>query len=187
MDANRKDLVAPISMIELFAQKLNSFLKHLPCRKLKILKLTTQLLYEKAVLILVLSAPSRSDDLFFTLEVPKSVEDINRTIKYIANSLPEKYLTVEFQNVKEVLNEINYNFSLEDIPSTFSVVKLPYKQLAIKRYGATRFINLSKISYQRVLALFDRFYQWPAVCEFKDLTACMKRKELVVLLLSISD
>ena len=72
------------------------------------------------------------------------------------------------------------------LPNSFRVTGLPYKQIKITTGEAPVFVDLCKSSYTKVYNYFYSLYSKDKEVDFEKLSSLIKRKELLVLLLSIS-
>ncbi len=100
--------------------------------------------------------------------------------------IPAKYQSIEVTDILPGLENLNYNFSLENIPESFQITKIPYKQLKIKNADREFFLNVCVETYQRILSLLNKSKAFTEIT-FTELTKNMKRKEIVTLLLSLSN
>lgn len=117
-------------------------------------------------------------------------EDVKEMVRRIKEKIHWQE-SVSIHNVSSVETDLDI-----DPPSMFQITGLPYRQIKICCNEKESFINLCQRSYQKVYSLlyeagkqeFILEYQNepPGFIEFADLKKCLKRKELLVLLLSLS-
>lgn len=190
--------------------KIKNFLKHLPCRGLKLESIYLQDVYYSEPKTLKAVAKKsyviRISTTFNADEVKKidivtdvglcsesssenlSTENAHQIVNVVGNCIPETYKSLKVQNVKESLTKISYNFSSKNIPDNFYLVKLPYRQLALQTSLNEKiiFIDLCTGSYQKILAEIDSIQSWPTALNFLQVANNLKRKELVTLLLALA-
>lgn len=167
--------------------KLEKVLKRLPCRKLKLSSLQLKALDSgQKVVIISISLPDNFDSNPFTTVFDWNDDvDVKVVVNKTLQQLPAELKSIRVQNLETALQSISYNFSSKNLPTDFNIVKLPYRQLAISNNSnETIFINLCTSSYQRLLSTLGR--SWRPVIDFSEIVNCMKRKELVTLLLTLT-
>lgn len=170
-------------MLDLFILKTRNLLKHYPCRNLKILNVEKQTAANKTdadVVVITVGNKVENWKKAFIFDRHTDEDFIKSFVEDIKNEIPEKYSQLQITNVKEIAENILHNFSKKDISDTFYITKIPYRQLKI---NDKIFLNINNITYQKILALLSKIDTWPASISFQDLTNCMKRKEIVTLLL----
>lgn len=170
--------------------KAKNLLKHYPCRNLK-LKEVSEVVSEPTIGFAIRISAEGPDWNFENISLfkKKDLKDpslAKKCVEKLLQAIPSKFATANVTNVNESAKDIMHNFSGRDIPNTFIIEKLPYRQLQIKFADYRIFLKLNIKSYQRVLALFDQQKSWPAELQFDALASCLKRKEIVTLLLYLS-
>lgn len=156
-------------------EKLNKCLKHFAypgCR------CTDVSAYMDNVLVADIRTPEG------TISVPI---DTSKDVKEIVKSVIEcrdlkRYRQVIILNVE--VDETR--LTLDNIPDDFIISGLPYRQLKISIGERPFFIDLCAVSYQHVYSLMLSQSHYPACINFKNLKSCLKRKELLVLLITLS-
>jgi len=166
-------------------ERLTTLLKHLPYRKYRVSKAC--LLNQGTTFTIVLaSIDSFAEPVVLSIE---NTDDLNikNAIKAVKDCIPEDFLKINVTDISTSLSNISYNFSVENVPSSFEIVKLPYRQLQIKTATSKSFyVDLCTSSYHRLLSLFDRLTVWPSTVLFEDVARNLKRKEIVTLMLSLT-
>lgn len=176
----------------ILSSKLKNLLKHLPCRKLKLIRLESRTLADGSIVAIVISTPEgeldMSKNIFLTLDAPENTEEIRKTVEKVLAAIPEKYLSITVTGVQKALKNINYSFNPENVPDSFVITKLPYRQLGIRVADRSIFVDFCTATYQKILAVLDNSKEWPCERNFADIAEQIKkRKELIVLLWSISN
>lgn len=113
-------------------------------------------------------------------------EDTEKDVvhKFLSSSSPIKDCSrVEVTDVEKCKTS---NLSLGKLPESFVIEGLPYKQLKIGLGDKSVFIDLCKTSYIKVYNYFYSLYSKAHTVSFEKFSTLIKRKELLVLLLSIS-
>lgn len=166
-------------------ERLTTLLKHIPYRKYRVSKAC--LLNQDTNLTIVLtSTDSFAEPVIVSIENTADL-DIKDAIKAVKDHIPGEFLKIKVNNISSSLSKIAYNFSVENIPESFEIVKLPYRQLQIKVSDSKGFyVDLCTPSYHRLLSLFDRLLDWPGEVSFTDIANNLKRKEIVTLMLSLT-
>lgn len=178
-----------------FEIKLNNFLKHLPCRKIKVNKIDIDRKDTETLIATILELPNTegsgaeaSSNLIvaYNKVLNEDSLDIKSYIDLIKSKIPEYYKSVFAKSVQTALKAISYPFSEDKVPNTFEIVKLPYRQISVRTLDKPIFIDLCNSSYSRILEILDDRPIWTNVIDFEKLVKCMKRRELVTLLLMLS-
>ena len=175
--------------------KLNNLFKHMPCRKIKLGKVNIEkadnglsvVLVSYYVPVMKNNIQDWDVEMAMTVLKPEEVFDVKSCVDKVKKSIPDYYKSIFIENVQSALTDVSYSFSEDKIPNTFEIVKIPFRQLAIKTVtGKPVFIDLCSSSYQKVLAIVDGKNCWTNKIDFKRFVDCMKRRELVTLLLTLS-
>lgn len=173
--------------LDCFELKLKNFLKHNVCRQLRLaslLKVETN--QKNCIGILTTISTPKSNLQVFNLVKQKDLKDLNNVrncIELIKNNIPKEFCKIEITNIK---NDITTNLKIKDIPDNFYLEKLPYRQLQIAVNEKRLFIDLCTKSYQRILAKLKNIEDWPVKLSFEDFSECLKRKEIVTLLIYLN-
>lgn len=175
-------MVEDREIIENLNRKIKNLLKHLPCRRLKLSQLVVKELNEDTQVAVIIIDTPEPQNIILTLPLSLSCKDI---LFEVSKAIPEKYKSLEIKNVQSALKLIKYNFNTQKIPDSFLLTKVPYRQLALKIDNHTAFINLSTSTYQKILHVLDLNENLDYL-DFDKIAVKMRRKELVVLLLSMS-
>lgn len=164
-------------------EKLTKLFKHIPYRKYRVSKMCNQ---ANSLTIVATSPDSFAEPIVTVIENVDDL-DIKAIVKAVKDNIPEELLKIKISNISSSLNDISYNFSVDNIPESFEIVKLPYRQLLIKlSENKTFYINLCTPSYHRLLSIFDRILDWPGEVSFEQIAKSLKRKEIVTLMLSLA-
>lgn len=117
-------------------------------------------------------------------------EDTKEMVKRIKDKIHWQE-SISIKNVSTVETDLDI-----DPPKIFQIVGLPYRQIKVCCSGKESFVNLCQKSYQKVYSLLyeagrkELIHEYqnepPESIDFADLKKCLKRKELLVLLLSLS-
>lgn len=175
--------------------KLNNLFKHMPCRKIKLGKVNIEkadnglsvVLVSYYVPVMKNNIQDWDIEMSMTVLKPGETFDIKSCVDKVKKSIPDYYKSIFVENVQSALTDVAYSFSEDKIPDTFEIVKIPFKQLAIRTVeDKPIFIDLCSSSYQKVLAVVDGKNYWSNKVDFKRFVDCMKRRELVTLLLTLS-
>lgn len=121
---------------------------------------------------------------------------LSENIKYMIHSVQE-YLDWQSTVVISNVSNIETDLDLDNLPKNIKIIGLPYRQLKIRKDDkSVIFVDLCQKSYQRVYDLLykvgeeelHRYLQNESseIIDFKDFKNCLKRKELLVLLLSLT-
>lgn len=170
--------------------KLEKALKHLPCRNIKLKNLSISEQSIPAIVNINLLFPvEENSQMILVFEWDPEKKTIKNLIREILNQIPKNYLSITVKNIKESLQDIHYNFSNRNIPDSFDIIKLPYRQLEVATQFGKSFINLYASSYQKILSTLDEnnSRKWKNCIDFSKIVNCMKRKELVTLLLVLNN
>lgn len=169
-----------ISEIE---EKLTKLFKHIPYRKYRVSKMCNQ---GNNLTIVATSSDSFAEPIVTVIESAENL-DTKAIVKAVKDNIPEDFLKITVSNISSSLSSISYNFSVDNIPESFEIVKLPYRQLLIKlTKDKTFYVNLCTPSYHRLLSIFDRLLDWPSEVTFDQIAKSLKRKEIVTLMLSLT-
>lgn len=187
--AKNRELVEK-AFLDCFKIKLNNYLKHCVCRSLKIEKIEKIEITQKNYIgvLTVIKTPIKNLQIINLIKT-KDLENLESTKKYIENiknKLPQEISNIEVTNIKDILNDLNTTLSIKDIPESFYLERLPYRQLQIKSNEKRFFLDLCTKSYQKVLSKLQSLYSWPAQLNINIIKDCFKRKELITLLLYLS-
>ena len=178
-------------VLEAVTIKTKNFLKHYPCRNLKLssIKLIQSELDSTVFGIqMLITTPAEPID-HLVMFKKKDLKDPllpKRCVELLRSRIPEIYSNVTVTDVSSVAEEVLKNFSERQLPDSFILEKLPYRQLQLRVNSRKFFIKLNIKSYQRVLSLFDLQKPWPVTITLQDLTKNLKRREVVTLLLYLS-
>lgn len=95
--------------------------------------------------------------------------------------------------VRDVTLDEGGSLSLDNVPKSFTITGLPYRQMKISTGSEdSYYIDLCQASYQRVCAVMSNVPNYtntvcfPAVIPFSKIKDCLKRKEVLVLLITLS-
>ena len=89
--------------------------------------------------------------------------------------------------VRDVTLDEGGSLSLDNVPKSFIITGLPYRQMKISIGSEdSHYIDLCQASYQRVCAAMSNIVNFPAVIPFSKIKDCLKRKEVLVLLITLS-
>ena len=89
--------------------------------------------------------------------------------------------------VREVTLDEGGSLSLDNVPKSFIITGLPYRQMKISAGSEdSYYIDLCQASYQRVCAVMSNAVSFPTVIPFSRIKDCLKRKEVLVLLITLS-
>lgn len=89
--------------------------------------------------------------------------------------------------VRDVTLDEGGSLSLDNVPKSFIITGLPYRQMKISTGSEDScYIDLCQASYQRVCAAMSNIVNFPAVIPFSKIKDCLKRKEVLVLLITLS-
>lgn len=89
--------------------------------------------------------------------------------------------------VRDVTLDESGSLSLDNVPKSFIITGLPYRQMKISTGSEdSYYIDLCQASYQRICAVMSNVVSFPAVIPFSKIKDCLKRKEVLVLLITLS-
>lgn len=178
-------------VLEEITIKAKNLLKHYPCRRLRLIEVS-ELVSEPSVgfaIKIVAKGPNwRSEKI--SLFKKKDLKDPNlakRCVEKLMKDIPESFAIVNIINVKTIAEDLMHNFSEKNVPDTFCITKLPYRQLQIVSNNSKIFLKLNVKSYQKILNFFDTIESWPAEIDFSELSGLLKRKELITLFLYLAN
>ena len=173
--------------IRTLEDKLNNLLKHLayPCFRVS----------------RIVQAPSDVEDkdgcdLCVELKDPKL--NILRPIVHYDKGMEMREFISRVRNCKElkpytqaIVRDVTLDeggsLSLDNVPKSFIVTGLPYRQMKINTGSEdSHYIDLCQASYQRVCAAMSNVVNFPATIPFSKIKDCLKRKEVLVLLITLS-
>lgn len=160
--------------------KLRNLFKHFVCRQIRIKDFR---LAEEGDIQLRITGPGLNLEVFYPSENFNEKDFIHKI-----NTHPNlvKYNQLLVTGVDEYSEEILKHFSYQDCPNSFYICKLPYRQLLVKVGEQQSFIKVCTQTYQKLLATISNLNEWPAEISFEKLQNTFKRKELVSLMLHIS-
>lgn len=120
-----------------------------------------------------------------TVSYSESQDDEKSVVhKFIEESKDvQPYRSVKVTGVGECETK---SLSIGQLPDSFEITGLPYKQLKVSIGDSPIFVDLCKQSYTRVYNYLYSLYSKDAEISFEKLSSLIKRKELLVLSLSIS-
>ena len=162
-----------------FTEKLKNALKHSVCRKF--LKLTnTQ--FQKDETIVSLSTPKGKLKVSLDKEYTPSL-----AVHAILNH-PEitPYGKINVVDVDKTGLDFLKNFSSQNLSNSFILYKVPKKQLQIGTSDTKYYVDICMQSYQKVINKLDSLEEWSGQLSFEDLVACLRRKEIVTILILLS-
>lgn len=175
-------------MLEEISTKIINYLKHIVYRKLKLQDVSND---EKNQIIVITLNDLGTNTTRVTQigyrDFVNEEEPVRRIVEMFSLIVPVEYQSIKITDILSGLKNLNYNFSLENIPESFQITKIPYKQLKIKSLDREFFLNVCVETYQRILSLLSNNSKAFAEITFTELTKNMKRKEIVTLLLSLSN
>ena len=171
--------------------KAKNLLKHYPCRKLRLVEVS-ELVSEPTVgfaIKIVAKGPNWKSEKI-SLFKKKDLKDPNlakRCVEKLMKDIPEEFAIVNVSNVKGIAEDLMHNFSEKNVPDTFCITKLPYRQIQIVSNNSKVFLKLNVKSYQKILNFFDSIEFWPAEVDFSEISGLLKRKELITLFLYLAN
>lgn len=165
--------------------KLINLLKRIPFRYLKLKEIEVSKDSSTYISIKIEDTIKRLDILSFSFYTTNKI-DVKDIIKRVKEGIPKEYFNIEIYNVSNILNNISTNLSKKEIPDTFTIIKIPYRQLEILVDDTQLFLNLNVDSYQKVLGYFRKFKECPISIDFSEISKFLKRKELITLFLLLS-
>lgn len=177
-------------VLEEIRTKARNLLKHYPCRKLRLTDVS-EIVSDPGVGFAIRLAAVGPEWNFETISLfkKKDLKDpslAKRCVEKIMLAIPKKFSDLRVTNVQDTAKDLMHNFVSRSIPDCFNIEKLPYRQLQIVCEENRSFLKVNIKSYQRLLALLEQEKEWPAEISFEKLAECLKRKELVTLLLYLS-
>ena len=160
--------------------KLKNLFKHFVCRQIRVKDFKV---IEEGDLQLKVTGPGLNLDIFCPTENFDEKDFIHKI-----NTHPDlaKYNQLMVTGVNEFSEDILKHFSYQDCPDMFYICKLPYRQLLVKVGEQQCFIKVCAQTYQKLLASISGLNEWPAEISFDKIQSLFKRKELVSLMLHIS-
>lgn len=172
--------------LDCFELKLKKFLKHGVCRHLKVTSIKKIETNQKNCIgiLTTISTPENDIQVFNLLKQKEltNLENVKDCINIIKNNIPAKFSKLEVVKIK---NDITTNLKIKDVPDSFYLERLPYRQLQIFVNNKRIFIDLCTKSYQRFLALLKN-KEWSSQIDFKSFSECLKRKEIITLLIYLN-
>ena len=162
-----------------FTEKLRNALKHSVCRKF--LKLTnTQ--FQKDETIVNLATPNGKLKISLDVEYTPSL-----AVHSILNH-PEiiPFNTLNVKDVDKIGLDFLKNFSSQNLADSFILYKVPKKQLQIGTADTKYYVDICMQSYQKVINKLDSLEKWTGQIAFEDLVSCLRRKEIVTILILLS-
>jgi hypothetical protein len=170
--------------------KANNLLKHLPCRGLRvegITELTSETspnVFGICIHYSIYKEMYTSTSLFKKSDLKKDL--VKRCVNDFKNKIPAEFKELHVKNVKEPASEYLKSFSLENTIDEFLIVQFPYRQIKIQIGDSFFFLNVQKITWQKILARVSKEKEWPAFINFEDLLNLLKRKEIVTLCIRLT-
>lgn len=168
--------------------KLINLLKRIPYRYLKLnsIEILSEVNNTVHILVRIEDSIKQVNIVSFSFYAEKDKINLKEIIKQIKEEIPQDYFVATISGVSKVLNNVSTNLSKKEIPDTFSIIKIPYRQLDIFINEEQIFLNLSISSYQKILSYFQKFKKCPISIEFSEISKFLKRKELITLFLYLS-
>ena len=173
--------------IRTLEDKLNNLLKHLayPCFRVS----------------RIVQAPSDDEDkegynVCVELKDPKL--NILRSVVHYDKGMEMREFISRVRNCKElkpytqaIVRDVTLDeggsLSLDNVPKSFIITGLPYRQMKISTGSEdSHYIDLCQASYQRVCAAMSNVVSFPVAIPFSKIKDCLKRKEVLVLLITLS-
>lgn len=160
--------------------KLKNLFKHFVCRQVRVKDFKSM---EGGDIQLRITGPGLNLEIYYPSENFNEKDFIHKV-----NTHPDlvKYNQLRVYGVNEFSEEILKHFSYQECPDSFYICKLPYRQLLVKVGEQQSFIKVCTQTYQKLLANISNLNEWPADISFEKLQNVFKRKELVSLMLHIS-
>lgn len=173
--------------IRTLEDKLNNLLKHLayPCfRVSRIVQAPSDVEDKEGYNVYVELKDPKLNILRPIIRYDKGME-MREFISRVRNCKELKPYTQAI--VRDVTLDEGGSLSLDNVPKSFIITGLPYRQMKISTGSEdSYYIDLCQASYQRVCAVMSNVVSFPAVIPFSKIKDCLKRKEVLVLLITLS-
>lgn len=173
--------------IRTLEDKLNNLLKHLayPCfRVSRIVQAPSDVEDKEGYNVCVELKDPKLNILRPIVRYDKGME-MREFISRVRNCKELKLYTQAI--VRDVTLDEGGSLSLDNVPKSFIITGLPYRQIKISTGSEdSYYIDLCQASYQRVCAVMSNVVSFPAVIPFSKIKDCLKRKEVLVLLITLS-
>lgn len=173
--------------IRTLEDKLNNLLKHLayPCfRVSRIVQAPSDVEDKEGYSVCVELKDPKLNILRPIVRYDKGME-MREFISRVRNCKELKLYTQAI--VRDVTLDEGGSLSLDNVPKSFIITGLPYRQMKISTGSEdSYYIDLCQASYQRVCAVMSNVVSFPAVIPFSKIKDCLKRKEVLVLLITLS-
>lgn len=173
--------------IRTLEDKLNNLLKHLayPCfRVSRIVQAPSDVEDKEGYNVCVELKDPKLNILRPIVRYDKGME-MREFISRVRNCKELKLYTQAI--VRDVTLDEGGSLSLDNVPKSFIITGLPYRQIKISTGSEdSYYIDLCQASYQRVCAVMSNAVSFPAVIPFSKIKDCLKRKEVLVLLITLS-
>lgn len=175
--------------IRTLEDKLNNLLKHLayPCfRVSRIVQVPSDV------------DPENKDECDLCVELKDPKLNILRPVVHYDKGMEMREFISRVRNCKElkpytqaIVRDVTLDeggsLSLDNVPKSFIITGLPYRQMKISTGSEdSYYIDLCQASYQRVCAAMSNVVSFPATIPFSKIKDCLKRKEVLVLLITLS-
>lgn len=171
--------------------KAKNLLKHLPCRQLRVLGVsevvseTAPNVFGICIKYSIFGKEETFISLFKKADLKKDI--VKRCLNGFRNKIPEDYSTLTIKNVVDISNTFLNRFSLKNEIDEFVISKIPYRQLKICFGDSSFFLDIQRVSYQKILAVLNEKSDWPAELNFEELQGLLKRKEIVTLCIQLAN
>lgn len=173
--------------IRTLEDKLNNLLKHLayPCfRVSRIVQAPSDVEDKEGYNVCVELKDPKLNILRPIVRYDKGME-MREFISRVRNCKELKLYTQAI--VRDVTLDEGGSLSLDNVPKSFIITGLPYRQMKISTGSEdSYYIDLCQASYQRVCAVMSNVASFPAAIPFSKIKDCLKRKEVLVLLITLS-
>lgn len=173
--------------IRTLEDKLNNLLKHLayPCfRVSRIVQAPSDVEDKEGYNVCVELKDPKLNILRPIVRYDKGME-MREFISRVRNCKELKLYTQAI--VRDVTLDEGGSLSLDNVPKSFIITGLPYRQMKISTGSEdSYYIDLCQASYQRICAVMSNAVSFPAVIPFNKIKDCLKRKEVLVLLITLS-
>lgn len=173
--------------IRTLEDKLNNLLKHLayPCfRVSRIVQAPSDVEDKEGYNVCVELKDPKLNILRPIVRYDKGME-MREFISRVRNCKELKLYTQAI--VRDVTLDEGGSLSLDNVPKSFIITGLPYRQMKISIGSEdSHYIDLCQASYQRVCAVMSNAVNFPADIPFSKIKDCLKRKEVLVLLITLS-
>lgn len=173
--------------IRTLEDKLNNLLKHLayPCfRVSRIVQAPSDVEDKEGYNVCVELKDPKLNILRPIVRCDKGME-MREFISRVRNCKELKLYTQAI--VRDVTLDEGGSLSLDNVPKSFIITGLPYRQMKISTGSEdSYYIDLCQASYQRICAVMSNAVSFPAVIPFSKIKDCLKRKEVLVLLITLS-